>query len=305
MKHLSILFIALFISSIGFAQDTTKIWKTGGKIGANFTEVGFYNWSKGGDNSLSGISYLQLFANKAKNGWTWDNQLDLEFGVLKNDGQQLKKAEDRIELNTKFGKKTKNEHWYYSGFLNFRTQFTEGFNYEDDSKTRISHIMSPGFLTIGLGMDFKPNDFFSALIAPLSSKTIFVMNQELADAGSFGVEAAEFNDTGMLISSGKNIRQEVGASATLKFKKDIFKNVNFETKLDLFSNYLEDPQNIDVDWQSILTMKVNKYLNVVFRTHLIYDDNTDIAWEDKDDKQHFSPITQFKQSLAVGLMYQF
>ncbi len=304
MKNINLLIIALLVSSLSFAQDENKEWKTGGKIGANFTEVGFYNWAKGGDNSLSGISYLQLFANKAKNGWTWDNQLDLEFGVLKSEGQQLKKAEDRIELNTKVGRKTSNEAWYYSGFLNFKTQFTEGFDYGDDTKTRISHFMSPAFLTIGLGMDYKPNDFFSALIAPVSSKTIIVLNQELADAGSFGVAPAEFNDTGMMISNGKNIRQEIGANLTLKFKKDLFKNVNLETKLDLFSNYLEDPQNIDVDWQTAVTMKVNKFLNVVFKTHLIYDDNTDIAWQ-KDGVQHISPITQFKQSLAVGLMYQF
>lgn len=303
MKQIAIILLFIGFVSTALAQDSTKVWKTGGKIGATFTEVGFYNWSKGGDNALSGISYLQLFANKNKNNWSWENQLDLEFGLKQNEGEDLRKAEDRIELNTKFGRKFK-EHWYYSGFLNFKTQFTEGFDYATSETTYISNIMAPAFLTYGLGIDYKPNEYFSALIAPVSSKTIFVMDERLADAGSFGVDPAEFDELGIKVKNGKQIRVEIGANVTLKFKKDIFKNVNLETKLDLFSNYLEDPQNIDVDWQTTITMKVNKYLNAVFKTHLIYDDNTDIAWQ-KDGKQHLSPITQFKQSLSVGLMYQF
>jgi hypothetical protein len=302
MKQIALIILALGFSLNSIAQDTTKVWETGGKIGINFTEVGFYNWSKGGDNALSGISYLQLFAKRNKNGWSWENQLDLEYGLKQNAGEDLKKAEDRIELNTKFGKEAK-KHWFYSGFLNFKTQFTEGFDYAASDEIYISNIMAPAFLTIGFGMDYKPNDYFSALIAPASSKTIIVMDERLADAGSFGVDAAEYDALGMKIKDGKQIRQEIGANLTLKFKKDIFENVNLETKLDLFSNYLEDPQNIDVDWQAAITMKVNKYLNVVFKTHLIYDDNTDVAFQ-RDGIMHYSPITQFKQSLSVGLMYQ-
>ncbi|MBN2668798.1 MAG: DUF3078 domain-containing protein [Bacteroidales bacterium] len=296
---LSLLVVNLFSQE----AETKKKWTTGGKIGANLSEVGFYNWSKGGDNSMAGTSFLQAFANRDTNGWAWENKLDLEFGIKQNQNEILKKTDDRIELNSKLGRQI-NQHLYFTAFLNFKTQFTEGFDYEKSDVYYTSNIMAPGYLTIGLGLDYKPNEYFSALIAPLSSKTTIVLDERLADAGSFGVKAAEYDISGMKIKDGQTFREEIGANITISFKKDIFKNVNLDTKIDLFSNYLENPQNIDVDWQTTITMKVNKYLNAVFKTHLIYDDNTNINWE-KDGISHLSPITQFKQSLAVGLMYEF
>ncbi len=280
-----------------------KNWKLGGKVGVNFAQVGFVNWAKGGENSMSGTSFLQLFANRSLDGWEWENKLDLEYGMLKNQGQNPKKTEDRIELNSKIGKKASNK-WFYSAFLNFKTQFNEGFDYEKVDTPRISNFMAPGILTLGIGMDYKPTDYFSMMISPISSKTIFVMDQELADAGQYGVKKAEFDNLGVKVKDGEQIRQEVGASVTFAFKKDIFTNVNLDSRLDLFSNYLSNPQNIDVDWQTTITLKVNKFLNAVVKTHLIYDDDTDVSWQ-KDGIVHNSPITQFQQSIAVGLMYQF
>lgn len=303
MRKILLLIIAIGIASYSFAQDSTKTWQTGGQVGVNMSQVGFYNWAKGGDNFMSATGFLQLFANRKINDWVWENKLDIEFGLKQEDNSILKKTDDRLEINSKIGKKAK-EHWYYTGFLNFKSQFAKGYDYGASETVHISDIMSPGYLTIGLGMDYKPNDNFSALIAPLASKTTFVLDQNLADAGSYGVDPAEMDALTGIITPGKTIRVEAGANATLTYQKDIFKNVNLNTKLDLFSNYLEDPQNVDVDWQVTVTMKVNKYLNAVFKTHLIYDDNTDIAWE-KDGVQHLSPITQFKQSLSVGLMYKF
>ncbi len=285
------------------SNEPAKNWKLGGKVGVNFAQVGFVNWAKGGENSMSGTSFLQLFANRSLDGWEWENKLDLEYGMLKNQGQNPKKTEDRIEFNSKIGKKASNK-WFYSAFLNFKTQFNEGFDYEKVDTPRISNFMAPGILTLGIGMDYKPTDYFSMMISPISSKTIFVMDQELADAGQYGVKKAEFDNLGVKVKDGEQIRQEVGASLTFTFKKDIFTNVNLDTRLDLFSNYLSNPQNIDVDWQTTLTLKVNKFLNAVVKTHLIYDDDTDVSWQ-KDGIVHNSPITQFQQSIAVGLMYQF
>ncbi len=285
------------------SNEPAKNWKLGGKVGVNFAQVGFVNWAKGGENSMSGTSFLQLFANRSLDGWEWENKLDLEYGMLKNQGQNPKKTEDRIEFNSKIGKKA-SKKWFYSAFLNFKTQFNEGFDYEKVDTPRISNFMAPGILTLGIGMDYKPTDYFSMMISPISSKTIFVMDQELADAGQYGVKKAEFDNLGVKVKDGEQIRQEVGASLTFTFKKDIFTNVNLDTRLDLFSNYLSNPQNIDVDWQTTLTLKVNKFLNAVVKTHLIYDDDTDVSWQ-KDGIVHNSPITQFQQSIAVGLMYQF
>jgi len=304
MKKVLILILAIAVWGTAMAQDSTKTWQTGGKVGVNMSEVGFYNWAKGGDNYLSATSFLNLFANRKINDWAWENTLDLEFGLKQEDGSILKKTDDRIELNSKIGKLAKNK-WYYTGFLNFKSQFAKGYDYGTSETVHISDLMSPGYLTFGLGMDYKPNNHFSALIAPLAAKATFVLDQDLADAGSYGVDPAEYQEsTGAKIADGNTSRLEMGATVTLAFQKDIFKNVNLNTKLDLFSNYMEDPQNVDVDWQTTITMKVNKYLNAVFKAHLIYDDNTDVAWQ-KDGEARFGPKTQFKQSLSVGLMYAF
>ena len=302
MKRLTLLSFSFLLTIFIFAQDTTKVWEIGGQIGLNLSEVGFYNWSKGGDNNVSGTSFFQLSANRNKNGWAWENKLDLELGIKQEENGILKKTDDRIELNSKIGKEF-NKHWFYTGYVNFKSQFKKGFDYDESETIPISDFMAPAYLTFGLGMDFKPNKIFSAMISPISSKYTFILDQAIADAGDFA-EGAEYDETGNKIKDGQTNRYEFGANLVLTLKKDIFKNVNFDTKLDLFSNYLENPQNVDVDWQTTITMKVNDFLNVVFKSHLIYNDNTNIEWE-KDGILHRSPITQFKQSLAVGLMYKF
>jgi len=302
MKKVVLLIITAGISILSIAQDSTKVWETGGQIGINVTEVGFYNWAKGGDNNVTGTSFLQLFANRNKDGWSWENKLDLEYGIKQENEGILKKTDDRIEFNSKIGKKAK-EKWFYTGYLNFKSQFDKGYDYGKSEVDPISNLMAPGYLTWGLGMDYKPNKYFSAMLAPISSKTTFVLDQTIADNGDFA-EGAEYDELGNKIKDGQTVRYELGANFVFTFKKDIFENVNLDTKLDLFSNYLDNPQNVDVDWQTTITMKVNSFLNVVFKTHLIYDDNTNISWE-KDGIAHKSPITQFKQSLSVGLMYKF
>ena len=302
MKKIVLLSISLFLAAFSFAQDTTKVWKTGGQVGLNFSEVGFYNWAKGGDNNVSGTSFFQFFANRNKKGWSWENKMDLEIGIKQEDSKILKKTDDRIEINSKIGRKAK-EHWFYTGYANFKSQFTEGFDYDKSETIAISNFMAPGYLTAGFGMDYKPNEIFSAMLAPISSKSTFVIDQDIADGGDF-TDGAEYDATGLKIKNGETYRFEFGANLVLTYKKEIFKNIILDTKLDLFSDYLENPQNVDVDWQTTLTMKVNNFLNVVFKTHLIYDDNTKVEWE-KDGVLHKSPITQFKQGLAVGLMYKF
>jgi len=303
MKKLLFFVLAASISSLTFAQqDTSKIWETGGQIGINISEVGFYNWAKGGDNNLSGTSFLQLFANRNKNDWSWENKIDLEYGLKQEEGEILKKTDDRIEINSKLGKKAR-EHWFYTGYVNFKSQFDKGYDYDESETDPISKFLAPGYLTAGFGMDYKPNEYFSAMLSPISSRFIFILDQDIADVGDFG-DGAEYDETGIKIKDGVTYRYEFGANLVLTFKKDIFKNVNLDTKLDLYSNYIENPENVDVDWQTTITMKVNDFLNVMFKTHLIYDDNTNVEWEE-NGIIHNSPITQFKQSLAVGLMYKF
>ncbi len=304
MKHLFTFFLVLSLSTtLIFAQEEKKDegWKVGGQVGINLTETTFHNWAKGGENSLSGISYLNLFANRNYGNWVWENNFDFEYGLMQIQDGDLKKTNDRIELNSKVGRQA-SKSWYYSGYLNFKTQVAEGFDYAKSNSIYISKFMAPAYLTAGIGMDYKPNETFSAMLAPVASKTTFVLDERLADAGSFGLKTAE-QENGVLLHSSQ-IRQELGASVTLTYKKEVFKNINLNTKLSLFSNYLKNPQNIDVDWQTTITMKINDYINAIFRAHLIYDDDINIAWE-KDGVPQSSPKIQFNQGLSVGFAYKF
>ncbi|MBL0073059.1 MAG: DUF3078 domain-containing protein [Bacteroidetes bacterium] len=296
------------VSSSSMAQETAAVdtsWKTGGIIGLNFTQVSLSNWAAGGQNSISCIALFNYYANYNKGKNIWDNSIDLGYGLTQNGDADPIKSEDKIDLATKYGRYAF-KHWYYSALLGFKSQFTPGYNYPDDS-TKISNFMAPAYITLALGMDYKPNDNFSVMIAPVTGRIIFVNDEDLADAGAFGVDPAEYNELFEKVKDGEKMRTEFGASIRALYKKDIIENVNLQTKLELFSNYLEDPQNIDVNWEVLISMKVNKYITATLATQLIYDDNTIIAVDNNSDGiiDEAGPRTQFKEVLGVGFSYKF
>lgn len=296
------------VSSSSMAQDAAAVdtsWKTGGIIGLNFTQVSLSNWAAGGQNSISGIALFNYYANYAKGKNIWDNSIDLGYGLTQNGDADPIKSEDKIDLATKYGRYAF-KHWYYSALLGFKSQFTPGYNYPDDS-TKISNFLAPAYITLALGMDYKPNDNFSVMIAPLTGRIIIVNDEDLADAGAYGVDPAEYNELFEKVKDGEKMRTEFGASIRALYKKDIIENVNLQTKLELFSNYLEDPQNIDVNWEVLISMKVNKYITATLATQLIYDDNTIIAVDNNSDGiiDEAGPRTQFKEVLGVGFSYKF
>lgn len=291
--------------------DTAQGWKTGGVFGANFTQVSLSNWAAGGQSSVSLNGLLNVFADYKKGTSAWDNSLMLGYGETKLGGSDWIKSDDQIILNSKFGKKA-TENWYYAALLNFKSQFAPGYSDATESN-KISDFLAPGYLLGALGMDYKPNDNFSLFISPITAKLTVVSIQNLADAGAFGVEEAEYDAAGMKTKDGENTRLEVGGYVRMAYKKDIWENVSFTTNLDLFSNYSENPQNIDVNWGNTLSMKVNKYLTTTITTMLIYDDDIDITETDDsgtpklDDNGSpiIGPRTQFKYVLAVGFQYKF
>ena len=266
-KTIATLFIAA-ITTTAFAQtepattaDTS--WKCGGLGAINFNQVSFSNWAAGGENSISGAAYLSLFGNYAKDRKSWDNQLDLAYGLLKIGDTKARKNEDKIDFNSKLGyKMSTSSKFYYTFLLNFKSQFMDGFNYAVDPNgdSAISHFLAPGYLLYSIGIDYKPNDAFSAYISPLTGKTIIVNDQALANAGAYGVE-----------DSNKTLTQ-LGAFLRMQYKKDVFKNVNLSAKMELFSNYLKNPQNVAMNFEVLIGMKVNKYLTANLGTQLIYDD---------------------------------
>ncbi|MES2286637.1 MAG: DUF3078 domain-containing protein [Bacteroidota bacterium] len=301
---LSILFT---LSSTAQTTDTIKYWKKGGLASINFSQASFTNWAAGGENSLSGIALFNVFANYKKEKNTWDNSLDLAYGLLQSGYSAPRKNEDKIDLSSKYGRYAFLEHWYYSALVNFKSQFDDGYNYPNDSVV-ISRFMAPAYLLGAIGIDYKPNNYLSLFISPITSKTTFVNDQRLADAGAFGVDKAEYDSVSVKIKDGKLLRTELGGYLRFTYKKDIVKNVNFSTKLELFSNYLDNPQNIDVNWEVLIGMKVNKYLSANISTQMIYDHDIPVPVEREINgikEMGAGPRLQFKEVLSVGFSYKF
>ncbi len=294
--------------------DTIRLWKKGGMLGANFSQASYTNWAAGGVNSFSGVALFNLFSNYKSDlptgqaGKTnWDNSLDLAYGVIKIGKNNVQKSDDKIEFNSKFGQYA-SKNWYYAALLNFKSQFDVGYNYPDDTNI-VSHFMAPATTLGALGLDYKSIDkSLSFFVSPLTGKVTIVNDQRLADAGAFGVQAAEYDTAGAKIKDGKTIRYEFGGYLKMTFKKDIFKNVNIQTKLELFTNYLNHPENIDVNLEAIITMKVNKFLSCTVNTQLIYDHDIPVPVTREINGisiEGIGPRLQFKEVLAIGIAYKF
>jgi hypothetical protein len=285
--------------------DSLDGWKKGGYTALNISQVGLTNWAAGGQSSIALNGIVSLYGNLKRGYSTWDNSIDLGYGILRQgSGVALKngvfmKTDDKIDLVSKYGRKA-SEKWYYAGLINFNTQSTPGYTYPNDSLV-ISRFMAPAYLLGAAGMDFKPAEYFTAFISPITLKTTFVNDDSLADAGAYGVDKAVFDNTGIKILSGSKYRFEYGGYIRLSFKKTIMENITITSKLSLFSNYANNPQNIDVNWENLIELKVNKYIACSISTHLIYDD--DISITDVDGNT--GPRTQFKEVVGVGFSYKF
>jgi hypothetical protein len=252
------------------------------------------NWSAGGQSSFAVNGLLSLFAHNKLEKSLWENYLDLAYGTMKQ-GKNADwwKTDDKIDFTSKFGLKAR-EKLYYAGLLNFRTQMTNGYNYPN-ADDKVSGFLAPGYILGAIGLDFVPNENFNLFAAPATLKFTMVTDQTLADAGAFGVDP------------GENFKSEFGGYLRIFLKKSVMENITFQTKLDLFSNYLDKPQNIDIGWETLLSMKVNKFISATLSTHLLYDDDVDIEIDNNDDgiTDEKGPRTQFKEVLAIGFSYIF
>lgn len=288
-KLLLILILTPFLLKGQEKPDSVKYWKGSGNFSANFSQVSLTNWAAGGESSMSGVFLMNYQANYKKDSLSWDNYFGLGYGFLKNNGDDLRKSTDRIDINSKIGYSTAGK-WNYAGLVSFKSQFAPGYNYPrvpDDSP--ISKFLAPAYINLALGMDYK-NEILSLFISPATGKFTIVNDDALSASGEFGVDP------------GKKFRAEMGGSARLTFKKEIVKNVSAQTKLDLFSNYFNNPENIDVDWTFMLNMKVNEWLSANLVTQLKYDDDVKIL---NQDTNHSAPMVQFMEMFGVGLSFKF
>lgn len=252
-------------------QDTVNGWTKKGNITFLFNQSNFNNWVAGGENNISGNLGLNYDFNYKKQDWTWDNKVLASYGLIQSKNAEFeKKTDDRFEFNSIVGKKAFGE-WYYSFFLNFRTQFTKGFVYGNDAngkeiRTENTNFLSPGYLTFGPGLFWKKSNNLKVNFAPLTSKVTFV-NKDFTSVPGY-VDGSYFG-----VDANKSLRYELGFYASGYYKFNIMENVSAENTLNLYSNYLEDAKNVDLDYTLAIVMKINKFMsaNIIFQS--IYDDN--------------------------------
>lgn len=284
--------------------DSVDGWKKGGLFTLTFSQVSLSNWAAGGENSYSGNIMLNSFANYKKGKLSWDNVLDFGYGIMKQGKLELRKTDDKIDFSSKFGRQV-SDNAYFAALLNFKTQAMPGYNYPNDSVV-ISNFMAPAYTLFAAGYDYKRGDWLSLFFAPVTGKLTMVTSPSLANAGAFGVTPAVYDTSGNIITKGKTSRLEFGGYIKFAFARDIMKNIKLTSKLEMFSNYLNNPQNIDVYWENILGMKINKFFTATIATTLIYDDDIDI--EVKDNAGNVigkGPRTQFKEVFGIGFAYKF
>lgn len=288
--------LAIIIGLNAQTDSVTSNWKTGGMVSLNASQISFTNWAAGGQNSIAANSFINVFAKYKKKRMTWDNTLDLGYGKMRQGTAEnvvWYKTDDKIDFSSKYGQYAF-EHWYYSGLVSFKSQFDEGYKNVTDT-VRISNLLAPAYLSVSIGMDYKPTDNFTLFISPISGKVTMVYDDKLAAAGAFGVKP------------GEKIRNEFGGYIKMQYKVDLMKNITYTTKLDLFSNYLVKPENIDVNWENLITMKINSWFSANIHYTMLYDDDVKIAWDSNDDgiNDRFGARLQIKQLLGIGLTYKF
>lgn len=293
--------------------DSTEVkkeisyWEKKNVVGFDLNEIAFVNWSAGGNSAISGL-IKGTFTRKYENGnLKWLNELIVRYGISKQDGVELRKTDDAFQLNSTFGyRKDTTSQWFHTAKFNFNTQFTSGYAYPNTSKA-ISKPFAPAYTFLGIGAEYnnkKKN--LQLYISPLTMKNTLVLDQTLADQGAFGVDKAIYDPvTGELIREGKNSRTELGFLFTNNYKTQLFNNINLENKLSLYSDYINNFGNIDVDWQLQLDFIVNKYVRANINTHLIYDDDIKAKEEIDGAQVTVGPKIQLKQMLGVGLIYSF
>lgn len=295
LRQLTIFSFLIIISGSLFAQQDTTYWTSGGFVALTFSQVNLSDsWSAGGSENTAINGATAVFADYKKARHTWENSLDMGYGLIKQgQGADFVKSDDKLNFVTKYGyriKSAEGSNWFFSALMDFRTQFDEGYVVTDDGRdSLISNFMVPGYLTVGLGVDYKPNKKISFNYTPLTGKFTFVNNQALADKGAYGVDP------------GKKVRAELGSYFRVKYKDEVIQNVNLESRLELFSNYIEDFGVIDVNWQTTIVMKINKVLSANLYTHLLYD--KDIKTETDEGVEEAR--VQFKNVFGAGLAYNF
>ncbi len=270
------------------ADTIPQVWKKGGIYTINLSQGSLSNWAAGGDNfSISVNSYLGLHAFYKKGHHSWDNTFDFNLGYVNTTSLGARKNDDRLDILSKYGHRL-TEKLNLAGLVNFRSQLFDGYTYSDDKKTFSSAFLSPAYLIVSPGIDWKPDGYFSLFVSPITARWVIVKDDTLSAKGVYGVD------------SGEHSILEFGAFLTANYLRDLSPNVTYKARLDLFSNYRHNPKNIDVFMTNMLALKISKVFSASWNIDLIYDDDVRIFGENQS-----SAALQVKSIIGFGLQLKF
>lgn len=285
-------------------------WSKTNRASLDISEVAFVNWNAGGSNSISGLLGLEIERDYQKDYLVWENRVIARYGVNKQQGQKIRKTDDNFEIHSRFGwRKDTISNWYYSANFSFITQFTKGYNYANSENIPISKLMAPAYMFLGLGTVYGERiEYFSAYMSPLTLKSTFVLDQALADIGSFGVTPATYDDLGNRLTKGKNSRKELGIFITSAFEKELLENIAVRNLVSFYTDYLNDFGNIDIDWEINFNFQVNEYVRASLGSHLKYDNDVKMILEDETENseaKYEGAKVQWKQLFGIGVLVDF
>ena len=266
--------------------DTTKWnWKGGGLMSFNLAQGSLSNWASGGDNfSMSVNGYVNYFFFYRQGRHFWDNNLDVNLGYLQSTSLGIRKNDDRVDYLSKYGYKMDSVGvWYLSALLNFRSQFFDGYNFSNNVGELSSSFLSPAYLIISSGFDYKPSPQFSVFLSPLTYRLTYVGNNYLSEKGSYGVPKSD------------HAINQIGTFININYDNTIAKNISYKGRLDIFSNYKTDPQNVDFYMTNLFSFRINKNFSARYSLDLIYDDDIRIF-----GPTNSSPGLQIKSLIGIG-----
>jgi hypothetical protein len=297
MKHLLItLIIASSFLSV-FAQDDDKDkledgkWNLKGVTGFNLSQTSLSNWSAGGESAFAGNIFLNGSLTRKSGNWLWSNALAIDYGLTRTESLGTQKVSDKLDFTTQLGYSTNNK-WYYTIMGDFKSQFYKGYNYPD-KEHYISKFFAPAYSNISLGMEYRPNENYSVYFSPVAGKLTFVQDDYLSEQGAFGVDP------------GDKFRAELGMYLKARAQRKIMENVEFISTVDFFTAYDKKFGNIDVNWDLLISMKINKFLSASINTTLKYDDDIKNVKTVDDVEVKSGPKVQFKEMLGIGVAYNF
>ena len=317
-----LILIFIFISTITLSanndssmliakKDSVRYWKFSGKSGLTFNQLSLTNWASGGESSASGKVNATTKLRYKKKNFLFEKTTKLAFGIVGYGDNRIEKTEDRIDISMAATNETE-RNWTYSSVVTLKTQFANGYKYPNDS-TLLSSFFAPGTINASIGYRYKKSDIFELFLSPASGKFTFVLNQELANKGAFGVKPAVYDTTGILLIPGQKLYSEFGFNVLANFAKELSKNIELSSTLNLYNNYLDynasNRWNIDIDWETTINFTINKRFQTVLFMQMKYDHNVDLPKYEMIDGEKtqigVGPGLQFKESLGIGVTYNF